>query len=64
MTECNQETCVAPRGSTFTAGQVSSGGGALLLLDADRKIDLRGGWQPASAMAARPCWSSANCPRC
>ena len=48
MTECNQETF----GFTvhfsrrveagFTAGQVSTDGGALLLREADRKIDLLG----------------------
>ena len=48
MTECNQETFAFTAHFSrrveagFTAGQVSSDGGALLLREADRKINLLG----------------------
>jgi hypothetical protein len=48
MTECNQETFAFTAHfsrrveSGFTAGQVSSDGGALLLREVDRKIKLLG----------------------
>ena len=58
MTECNQEvfsfaTHFSRRiEASFTAGQVSSDGGALLLLQADRKINLLS--RMAVAVAGHP----------
>ncbi len=76
MTECNQETFSFTAHFSrrveagFTAGQVSSDGGALLLREADRKINLLGrlagcfidGRAPAAgqAPACRRCWRSAS----
>ena len=70
MTECNQETFAFTAHFSrrveagFTAGQVSSDGGALLLREVDRKINLLGRLAAASATAACPCWSSISCRRC
>ena len=72
MTECSQETfSFAAHFSRrveaeFTAGHVSTDGGALLLREVDRGSTCWAGWRAVSAMAAtgrsntsyRRCWRS------
>ena len=71
MTECKQKvfsfTAHFSRRveAGFTAGQVSSDGGALLLRETDRRINLLGAPRGAVfAMAATRAWSSTSCRRC
>ena len=62
MTECSQETfSFAPHFSRrveagFSAGQVSSDGGSLLLRETEQRINLLSRLAACSAMAARRCW--------
>ena len=70
MTECNQETFAFTAHFSrrveagFTAGQVSSDGGSLLLREADRKINLLGRLAGCFSDGRRRCWSSTSYRRC
>jgi hypothetical protein len=70
MTECKQKvfsfTAHFSRRveAGFTAGQVSSDGGALLLREVERRIAFWDGWRPVSATAATRSWASTRSPRC
>lgn len=70
LTECNQETFSSAGHFSrrveagFTAGQVSTEGGSLLLRAVERKINLLGWLGAVLAMAARRCWSRIHSPGC
>ena len=70
MTECNQETfSFAAHFSRrveagFTAGQVSSDGGALLLREVERRINLLGRLAGCFTEAVAAIRSSTSYPRC